>query len=121
MLKFLSLNLLFVSEIWALGSPQAPGTPPPPNSFLMQLPMLLAVFFLFYFILIRPQRQQAKKHQEFIAGLSKGDEVVLASGFIGRIVGLTDKVASIEIAQGVEVKVIRAQIQGLAKPLLQQS
>jgi preprotein translocase subunit YajC len=119
MSKFLLLNLMFVSQVWAMGAPQSAGTPAAPNSFLMQLPVMLALFALFYFVLIRPQRQQAKKHQEFIAGLAKGDEVILASGFIGRIVGLTDKVASIEIADGVEVKVIRSQIQGLAKPVLQ--
>lgn len=119
MLKALLLNVLFVSQTWALGASQAPGTPAAPNSFLMQLPIMLALFALFYFVLIRPQRQQAKKHQEFLSSLSKGDEVVLASGFLGRIVGLTDKVATIELSQGVEVKVIRSQIQSLSKALLQ--
>ncbi|MEO5668311.1 MAG: preprotein translocase subunit YajC, partial [Bdellovibrionota bacterium] len=110
MLKFLTLNLLFVSQVWAMGAAQTPGTQAAPNSFLMQLPIMLALFGLFYFVLIRPQRQQQKKHLEFISSIGKGDEVILASGFIGRIVGLTDKVASIEIAQGVEVKVLRTQI-----------
>ena len=119
MLKFLVLNVLFVSQVWAMGAPASSAGQPAGNSFLMQLPVMIALFALFYFVLIRPQRQQQKKHQEFVAGLSKGDEVVLASGFIGRVAGLTDKVASIEIAPGVEVKVLRSQVQGLAKPLTQ--
>lgn len=96
------------------------GTPPPPaNGFLMQLPIMLALFALMYFVLIRPQRQQQKKHQEFVSSIKRGDEVVLSNGLIGVIEGLTDKVATIEVSDGVEVKVLRSQVQSLAKSVLQ--
>lgn len=91
---------------------------PPANGFLMQLPVMLALFALMYFVLIRPQRQQQKKLQEFQSTVSKGDEVLLGNGLIGTIVGLNDKVASIEVSEGVEVKVVRSQIQSLAKNIL---
>ncbi len=94
------------------------GAPPPPNGFLMQLPVMLALFALMYFVLIRPQRQQQKKIQEFQSTVSKGDEVILGNGLIGTIVGLNERVASIEVSDGVEVKVIRSQIQSLAKNIL---
>lgn len=83
----------------------------PMEGLLVNLPFLLALFALFYFALIRPQKQQQKQHQEFVSTLGKGDEIVTASGIIGKITGLTDKVATLEIAPGTEIKVLRAQIQ----------
>jgi preprotein translocase subunit YajC len=106
--------LLYQSQAWAQGAaPQAPE-----NGFLMQLPVFIALFALFYFVMIRPQRQQAKQHAQFLAGLNRGDEVVLANGLLGRIVGLSDKIVSVEIANGVEVKVLRSQVQTSAKAIL---
>ena len=45
---------------------------------------------IFYFILIRPQRQQAKKHEERLKQVKKGDEVVTSGGIIGEIIHLKD-------------------------------
>jgi preprotein translocase subunit YajC len=108
------IALVSQSQAWAQGA--APQ--PPENGFLMQLPVFAALFALFYFVMIRPQRQQAKKHAEFLSSLNRGDEVILANGFFGRIVGLTDKIVSVEIADGVEVKALRTQVQGNAKAIL---
>lgn len=44
--------------------------------------------------------------------------MVLSNGLIGTIEGLTEKVVTVEIADGVEVKVLRSQIQSLAKNVL---
>jgi preprotein translocase subunit YajC len=113
MLLSFVVTALFQAQAWAQGAPAGP----PENSFLLQLPVFIALFALFYFVLIRPQRQQAKKHNEFLASLNRGDEVIL-NGLIGRIVGLTEKIASVEIADGVEVKALRSQIQANAKNVL---
>ena len=53
---------------------QASGTPQGQSPFRM-LFMFGAIFAIFYFLLIRPQRNQQKKHDEMVAALSKGDEV----------------------------------------------
>lgn len=45
---------------------------------------------IFYFLLIRPQRQQQKQHEEMVKGLKKGDEVVTAGGIVGEIVHIKD-------------------------------
>jgi len=55
--------------------------------FLVQIAAFIAIF---YFILIRPQRQQAKKHEELLQGLKKGDEIVNSGGIIGEIVHVKD-------------------------------
>ena len=75
---------------------------------LIGMPILLIV--LFYFLMIRPQQQRMKKHQETLAALKRGDSVVLTSGMIGKIVRVEDAEVGVEIAQGVTVKVVKAMI-----------
>ncbi|MCQ2856646.1 preprotein translocase subunit YajC [Helicobacter pylori] len=40
------------------------------------------LFLIFYFLIVRPQRQQQKKHKEMIEGLTKGDKIVTQGGLI---------------------------------------
>ncbi|HIJ79737.1 MAG: preprotein translocase subunit YajC [Desulfobulbaceae bacterium] len=75
------------------------------------LPLIL-IFAVFYFLLIRPQQQKAKAHQEFVSNLKKGDEVLTSGGIIGKITGLTDTVVTIEIADNVRIKISRQYILG---------
>jgi preprotein translocase subunit YajC len=107
----------------ALAQSAAPGTsatpaPPAGPGFMMQLPVILGFFALMYVLILRPQKQQQKKQIEFTSALKKGDEVVLASGFLGTIVGLTDRIATVEVSDGVEIRVLRSQIQGYSKDVL---
>jgi preprotein translocase subunit YajC len=71
------------------------------------IPLLLV---LFYFLMIRPQQQQAKAHRAAIAGVKRGDTVVLSSGLIGKVVRVEDVEVGLEIAQGITVKVVKERI-----------
>jgi len=82
-----------------------------PGGLMSFLPLVL-IFVVFYFLLIRPQQKKAKEHQEFIANLKKGDEVLTSGGLQGKITGLTDRVATLEIAENVRVKIARPYILG---------
>lgn len=75
------------------------------------VPMLL-MFAVMYFLLIRPASKQRKDHAALLNGLKKGDEVVTTGGLYGRIVGIEDTVAVVEIADRVKVKVLRDRISG---------
>ena len=81
-----------------------------PNSLFSALAFPLALLVLFYFLMIRPQQKRMKEHQAQIAGLKRGDNVVLPSGVLGKIVRVEDKEVGVEIAQGVTVKVIKSMI-----------
>lgn len=61
--------------------------------FLLQIAAFIAIF---YFLLIRPQRQQQKKHAELLKQLRRGDEVVTAGGIVGRVVHIKDDRLTIE-------------------------
>jgi len=98
---------LFISDAWAqaAGAPQQGG--------LMSLLPLVAIFVVFYFLLIRPQQKRAKEHKKMTEALAKGDEVITTGGTLGKITGVGDAFITVEIAQGVEIKVQRSAVQAL--------
>ena len=72
----------------------------------MSLLVMMVLFFgVFYFMAIRPQMKRAKEHRALLSGLSKGDEVLTNGGVAGRIEDLGESFVSVEIAEGVTIKV----------------
>ena len=84
---------------------------PQQNPMFSFIPLAL-VFFVFYFLMIRPQKKKMEEEQKYIANVQKGEEVYTKSGMIGKIYGLTDKVVTLELEDGVKVKFLRNQIAG---------
>ena len=65
---------------------------------------LLILFLLFYLFLIRPEMKKAKKHQEMLSGLKKGDKILTRGGVYATIVKIeNDNDLLVEIADGVTV------------------
>jgi len=75
----------------------------------MFIPIIL-MFVIFYFLLIRPQQKQAKKHKEMLDALKRGDQVVTSGGIIGRIFQINEGIITLEVADGVKIRVLRANI-----------
>ena len=98
---------IFISDAWAqaAGAPQQGG--------LMSLLPLIAIFVVFYFLLIRPQQKRAKEHKKMTEALAKGDEVITNGGTLGKITDVGETFVTVEIAQGVEIKVQRSAVQAL--------
>ena len=83
--------------------------PPQPSMLEMSMPIII-VFVVMYFFMIRPQGQKMKKHEGFISGLKRGDQVVTSSGILGTIDGLTEQFVTLEIDTGVKIRMLRKQI-----------
>jgi len=77
-----------------------------PNALVQLLPLVL-IFVVFYFLLIRPQAKRAKEHKAMVAALAVGDEVVTSGGILGKVTEAGDQFLTVEIAEGVQVKVQR--------------
>ncbi len=75
----------------------------------MMMPFLL-MFMVVYFLMIRPQQKKMKEQQEMLTALKHGDEVITASGILGKVTGITDKVVTLEIANDVKIKMIKSQV-----------
>ena len=71
---------------------------------------IIGIMVLFYFLMIRPQQQRMKTHQAMVQAVKRGDTVVLNSGVIGKVTKVDDGEVAIEIAQGVNVKVVKSMI-----------
>ncbi len=72
--------------------------------------MLVLMFAIFYFLLIRPQQKRAKQHRELVGNLKSGDQIISAGGLHGKIVSVEENVVTLEVANGVKVKMNRTAI-----------
>jgi len=81
-----------------------------PGPLVQFLPLVL-VMVIFYFLLIRPQQQKAKEHQQLLNDLKRNDRVMTNGGIYGRVIELSEKELTLEIAPNVRVQLDRAHIE----------
>lgn len=98
----------FLTTAWA----QDAGAAGSGGAWMQLLPLVL-IFVVFYFLLIRPQTKRAKEHREMVGKLQAGDEVVTNGGMLGRIAEIGDNFMTLEIADGVSIKVQKTQVSQL--------
>ena len=100
---------MFISPAYA----QAAGSGT--DMLFQQLLLFVPLIAIFYFFLIRPQQRRAQEHRDMVAGVRRGDQVVLASGILGKVKNAKDGETEIdvEIAPGTVVKVVRSTISGV--------
>ena len=76
----------------------------------------IVLFALLYFLLIAPQRRRQRAQREALNQIGVGDEVLTVGGLYGRVVALAETEATIEIADGVRVRVARRAVAGTVPP-----
>ncbi len=72
---------------------------------IMSLLPLILIMVIFWVLLIRPQQKRMKANAEMIQNIKKGNKVVTGGGILGRVTNIKDGIATIEIAEGVSIKV----------------
>ncbi len=115
MFKFLSTTVLNLSQhvmaqeaaVTPVADAAAPAAAAPQ---WMQFVPFAVIIGVFYFFLIRPQAKKQKETQTFLTALKVGDQVVTQSGILGRITAMTDQLVTLEIANQVQIKVMRAMV-----------
>lgn len=86
----------------AMANTQSQQVPPTADwSFFI---MMIGLFVLMYFMIIRPQRKRQKEHEALMGNLVKGDEVVLTSGMLGKIVKVEGEYMVINTGNNIELK-----------------
>jgi len=100
---------MFISSAFAQTAPAAAAGGDMQSTLMSMLPLLL-MFVVLYFVMIRPQMKKQKEHRAMIDALAKGDEVVTAGGFLGKVSKLGDAYVGVELATGVEVQMQRSAV-----------
>lgn len=116
-MKRIILLLQILAPALALAEAPAAGGAQP--SMLEALFPFVIMFVILYFVLLRPQMRKQKEHQGFVTGLKRGDEIITQTGILGRIEGLTEQFVTLEIADGVRIKMLRTQVAGSAQSVIQ--
>lgn len=88
--------------------------PQQPNMIMQLIPMVL-IFGIFYFLVIRPEKQKQKTHQEMLKNLRKNDEVVTSSGIHGVIVNVKEKTFVLRVDDNVRIEFEKDAIAALSK------
>ncbi len=78
--------------------------------------VMVAMFALMWLMLIRPQRQQQRRHTEMVNALKPGDEVITVGGLYGDVTGVEPDRVTLEIAEDVEVEVAKRAIASVVPP-----
>ena len=71
---------------------------------------IVLLFGLLYFLMIRPQQQRQKKHQEMLKNIKVNDKVVTAGGMFGTIVKVKEDSFILRVADNVRVEVLKSAI-----------
>ena len=80
------------------------------EAFQQFIPLIL-IFGIMYFLLIRPQQQKAKQHQNMFEALRRGDQVITQGGLIVKVLKVKDhNEIEIELSEGVKVLVVQSTI-----------
>lgn len=84
------------------------------------LPFAL-IFVIMYFLILRPQRQTAKRREEMLKAIRRGDTVVTNGGIVGKVTKVVDDTeVELQIAEGVKVRAMRnliAEVRVKAEPV----
>ena len=82
----------------------------------MGLVIILALFAAMWIFTIRPQQQRLKNQRALVLSLEAGDEVVTVGGLIGTIRVVQDREITLDVGNGVEVRVARSAVSARLAP-----
>lgn len=97
------------------------------KDILTTLLPFVVLFLIFYFLIVRPQRQQQKKHKEMIESLTKGDKIVTQGGLIVEVLKAEANFFSVKLNDDTTAKLSKNYVAfkldeldqfGLAEPIV---
>ena len=95
----------FISSAYAQAASGAAGG----GGIIAFLPFVV-ILVVFYFLLVRPQNKRAKEQREMLSKIAAGDEVATAGGILGKVTEVGEQFLTLEIANGVTVKLQKHQV-----------
>ena len=100
---------MFITPAFAQGMPFGLGGDS--GNMIVQFMPLILIIVIMYFLVLRPQQQRVKRHQQMVKALRRGDSVVTNGGLVGKVTKVVDDdQIEVEIADGVRVRQMRSMV-----------
>lgn len=80
------------------------------NDAIIGMWPMVAILIVFYFFMIRPQQKKQSEQESFMDALSKGDDVVMSCGIVGKINKVEDRFITLETGSKTYLKVTKNAI-----------
>ena len=81
-----------------------------PTFFDPTLFLLFGFMILIYFLMIRPENKRRKTHQDMLASLDVGEEIVTAGGILGKVTKINDQYIELSISDSTKIKIQKISI-----------
>ncbi|WP_176015207.1 preprotein translocase subunit YajC [Victivallis sp. Marseille-Q1083] len=91
---------------------EAPAQPQAQQGGMLGMLPFIILIALMFFLMIRSQKKQAKKRQEILSQIKKGDKVVTNAGIYGVVQEVKDQTYILEIADKVRVEMVKNGVAG---------
>lgn len=80
-----------------------------PNPIVQLMPLAI-IFIIFYFLVLKPQKDKARQHEQAVAGLKKNDEIVTSGGVHATVVNVKDKTFVVRIDDNVKMEIDKSAV-----------
>lgn len=80
-----------------------------------QLILMLIIFGVFYLIVVRPMRKKQQETESMLTRLKNGDRVLTSGGIYGTIVGVSDDLIQLRVADSVKIQVAKSAVTQLVE------
>jgi preprotein translocase subunit YajC len=99
-----------VAGILSFAPPSTDGAQP---GLIVQFLPFILIFAVFYFLVFAPMRKKQRRHSEMLQTLKAGDRVVTSGGIHGTVVGVSDDLVQLRIADQVKIDVSKTAVSGM--------
>jgi len=98
---------MFVTPAFAQTATAAGG----PESILISILPFVAVFAIMYFLIIRPQRASAKRRDEMLKNIRRGDTIITGGGIVAKVTKVMDNgELEVQISDQTKIRVLQAMV-----------
>lgn len=80
-----------------------------PNPIMSMIPFVL-IIVVFWVFFIRPQNKKQKQQTAFSDDIKKGDDVVTASGILGKVNKVEENIITLEVGSKNYIRITRSAI-----------
>ena len=77
--------------------------------------LMLVIFGVFYLIVLRPMRKKQRDTETMLSSLKNGDRIVTSGGLYGTVVGVSDDLLQLRIAEHVKIQLAKSAVAQLVE------